>query len=87
MRVYDQSDFSPFIERGLPGCTWNVEARQKATPSRDAKTSKLSCQLIEYLDTYEGDRISVRALKTGTGLDEVHPKTFPGTGVRLRSAE
>jgi hypothetical protein len=59
----------------LSATQWTVEEAEKRAPRADTKTSKLSHQLIEFLDTYKGDRISVRALKVDTGLEDVHRNT------------
>jgi hypothetical protein len=29
VKIYDHGDFSPFIQRGLPGCTWNIHKSAK----------------------------------------------------------
>ena len=81
-KVYDQADFSPFIEKGMPGVNWTCQESgvyvRPANKGRRAntKTSKLSTAILEWLKTASGERISVRDLKLALGATSEHPKTF-----------
>lgn len=74
-KVYDQADFTLFIQKGLPGVTWEVKDRGKyvravgasnmATPTK----AEIATQtILEHLDglTPDVDQISLRALKAAT---------------------
>ena len=81
-KVYDQADFSPFIEKGMPGVNWTCqESGVYVRPANkgkrtNTKTSKLSTAILEWLKTASGERISVRNLKLALGATSEHPKTF-----------
>lgn len=63
VKVYDHGNFEPFIQRGLPGCTWRVHERGTHAPNvhhkqrRNRKSaSRMAAELagIEYLEGHAG---------------------------------
>lgn len=75
VKVYDQSDFSPFIQTGLPGVEWKAEGRERTRRS-GTKRENLAGHLRAYLRGFSEDRISTRALKIVVGMADVPKKTF-----------
>jgi len=70
VRVYDQADFTPFAEQGLPGATWVTELPPKAParkrgPRSNTKVSELADKIVEHVRTLPLEKASVMSLKDG----------------------
>lgn len=62
VRLFDQADFGPWIERGLPGATWNTETLVKGK-RRVTKTGTLSEVIGGTLSHLPREKTSVSSLK------------------------
>lgn len=81
VRVYDQADFAPWTERGLPGATWDtvtLEKRKEPSKRRPKANTRVSevAGLIEFaLASLPCEKTSVRSLKEFLGYTGC-PKLF-----------
>lgn len=74
IKVYDQTDFAPFIEAGLPGSTWEVKER-RIRRRKPTKRNKLKAEIVEALSKIDSESISVQKLKERLGA-RVSKQTF-----------
>lgn len=80
VRIYDQTDFSPWIEQGLPGCSWVTERLAKAAPvkrraRKNTKVSALADTIVTHVQGSTDKRLSLRALKSYVAPD-IPAQTF-----------
>ena len=67
---HTQADFSHFIERGLPGCSWTAERPARKTPVKrksrsNTKRSPLADKIVRHVRTLPLEKTSVSSLKDG----------------------
>ncbi len=72
VRVYDQADFSLFIEQGLPGTSWTAERPARKTPAKrqsrsNTKRSTLADKIVRHVRTLKPEKTSVTSLKDSMG--------------------